>query len=147
MGLLTSMLGIDGIAGAAEGIVKSISGAIGKFIPDANTRLQVEAEVRKSVAEGLKSQYDAMSSVMTADANSDSQLTRNARPIVVYWSLGMITTIVGASLVGYADPMLVALAKVPDKLYEMIALGVGIFTAGRSAEKVASTISNAITKR
>jgi hypothetical protein len=141
--ILSSVLGMSGL----DGIVKSITEVVGKFIPDPTVKAQLEAEVRKIVAEGQKAQYDAMSTIMAADASSDSAFTRNARPVVVYWSLAVISSIVGASLFGVADPMIAALSQVPDKLYEMVAMGVGIFTAGRSAEKVATTVSKAIILR
>lgn len=147
MSFIGDLTGLGGVADAAQSAIKSITDLIEKFIPDPNLKLQMQTEAKQLLAQSQQEQYDAMSKVMVADSSSDSAYTRNARPTVVYWSLGMITLLTGASLVGYSDPMLHALAQVPDNLYQMITYGVGIYTGGRSLEKVGTVLAKAIAKR
>jgi hypothetical protein len=77
---------------------------------------------------------------MAADAQSGNKLTSSARPIVVYWSLALITVIVGAAPFGAARPILDALRDVPSELWTLLTAGIGIFMFGRSAEKAAANL-------
>lgn len=140
MSILASVLGIDGIAETAGKLIDTV----GKFIPDPNERMRMETEVKRIMAEAEKARFDASAQIMTADANSDSALTRNARPIVVYWSLGMMTLIVGVGAFGNAAPIIDALSKVPAELFDMIKWGVGIFAAGRTVEKTTTIATEAV---
>lgn len=147
MGILNSLIGLpdlSSVASAAGDITKTVGDVLGKFIPDANVKLQAQEEMQKVLAESQKAQYDAMAQVMSADSASDSKYTKNARPTVVYWSLAMITGIAVAGFFGHATPVITALAAAPDKLYDMITYGIGIYAAGRSTEKVAGVAGDVI---
>lgn len=148
--ILGGLLGgnaVSGLATAADGISKSVVEVIKRYVPDPDKQLEVEREVNASVANSLTAQVQASSAVMVADSQSGSKYTSAARPTVVYWSLFMITALVTLGIFGYAEPALRALQQVPDKLFEMITYGIGIFTGGRSLEKVASTIAGVIKRK
>jgi hypothetical protein len=76
---------------AIPAIIAAISGILNRIIPDPDKRLEAETEIQKALMQNQSAIYDAMKSVMAADAQSESWLTRNARPIVVMWCLAMIT--------------------------------------------------------
>jgi hypothetical protein len=106
-----------------------------KAIADPNERAKAQEEVTKALLENQAAIFEGMRAVMVADAQSESPLTRNARPVVVYWSLSVISLIVVAAAFGMAGPILDALKAVPDKLWDLMTYGIGAYVLGRSAEK------------
>jgi hypothetical protein len=63
------------------------------------------------------------------------------RPLVVAWSLAIITWIgVIAPLVGSADPTLAALVRVPSELWTLMTGGIGLYMAGKTATDVTKTL-------
>ena len=106
-----------------------------RAIPDPAERAKAQQEMTSILLENQGKIFDGMKEVMAADAKSESPLTRNARPIVVYWSLGVITLIVIGGVFGFAAPILDALKDIPDKLWDLMTYGIGAYVLGRSAEK------------
>jgi len=116
-------------------LVPKIIGLFDKVIPDADKRAEAQEALTKLLMENQGKLLDAAREVMVADAQSENKLTSSARPIVVYWSLSLITVIVLASPFGLATPILSALKEIPSDLWTLVTAGVGIFMFGRSAEK------------
>jgi hypothetical protein len=106
-----------------------------RAIPDPAERAKAQQEMTSILLENQGKIFDGMKEVMATDAKSESPLTRNARPIVVYWSLGVITLIVIGGVFGFAAPILDALKDIPDKLWDLMTYGIGAYVLGRSAEK------------
>ena len=106
-----------------------------RAIPDPAERAKAQQEMTSILLESQGKIFDGMKEVMAADAKSESPLTRNARPIVVYWSLAVITLIVIGGVFGFAAPILDALKDIPDKLWDLMTYGIGAYVLGRSAEK------------
>jgi holin (3TMs family) len=106
-----------------------------RAIPDPAERAKAQQEMTSILLENQGKIFDGMKEVMAADAKSESPLTRNARPIVVYWSLAVITLIVIGGVFGFAAPILDALKDIPDKLWDLMTYGIGAYVLGRSAEK------------
>jgi hypothetical protein len=136
-----------GIGPVVSSVAGSVSEVVKRFVPDPDKALEAQRAVQEAVANSMTAQMQAMQSVMTADSQSTSVYTSGARPTVVYWSLLMITVIVAMGAFGHADPALKALSQVPEKLWEMITYGIGIFAAGRTAEKMTDAVTGAIVKR
>lgn len=107
-----------------------------KLIPDPNKRLEAQNEIIKTVSEQEGKLYDAMKDVMVADSQSDSKYTKNTRPTLVYWSLGMVSLIIFLAPFGYDTAILLSLSKVPTELWQLMTVGIGAFTIGRSGEKM-----------
>lgn len=107
----------------------------------------VEApQASPSVPPATDAVVQTMASTMASDNASGNLLTRIQRPIVVLWSLGSITAIMGLALGGHSEPVLMALREVPDKLWDLITYGVGIYAAGRTVEKTAGVLVGAFKK-
>jgi hypothetical protein len=121
-------------------IIKLVLPVLDKVIPDTNARAKAGEEITQALIANQASLLDAAKTVMAADAASDNRLTSSARPIVVYWSLALITIIVGAAPFGLAKPILEALKDVPSDLWTLLTAGIGIFMFGRSAEKAAANL-------
>jgi hypothetical protein len=144
--MLTSFLGIDGAVKGVTDAVGKAEDVLLKYIPDGTVRAQASAEIDKAMAESVTARVNAQRDVMMADAHSDNWFTRAARPMVVYWSLTGITAIAVLGYMGKADPVAHALALVPDRMWDMVAAGIGIYTVARTAEKtVKSTVSTIAT--
>lgn len=121
-------------------IIKLVLPVLDKVIPDTNARAKAGEEITQALIANQAALLDAAKTVMAADAASDNRLTSSARPIVVYWSLALITIIVGAAPFGLAKPILEALKDVPSDLWTLLTAGIGIFMFGRSAEKAAANL-------
>lgn len=150
MSFITDIIGgvaTGGVSTMIQGVAGSVTEVVKRLVPDPDKQAELNHEVQIAVQGSITAQMQAMQSVMTADSQSDSKYTSGARPTVVYWSLGMISVIVGLGVFHMADPALEALQAVPDKLWEMITYGIGIFAAGRTVEKGVSTVTRAITRR
>jgi hypothetical protein len=121
-------------------VIKLVLPVLDKVIPDGSKRAQAQEEIHRALIENQAQLLDAAKTVMAADAQSGNKLTSSARPIVVYWSLALITVIVGAAPFGAAKPILDALRDVPSELWTLLTAGIGIFMFGRSAEKAAANL-------
>jgi hypothetical protein len=121
-------------------LIKLVLPVLEKAIPDTNARARAGEEITQALIANQASLLDAAKTVMTADAASDNRLTSSARPIVVYWSLALITIIVAAAPFGFAKPILDALKEVPSDLWTLLTAGIGIFMFGRSAEKATANL-------
>jgi hypothetical protein len=96
--------------------------------------LQTDAEIAKSKA-----------SVIIAEANSQSWLARNWRPIIVLM-LGYIV-FNNFILVPYLHTLNVPSLPIPDRLWDLIELSIGGYIAGRSLEKIVPSIADAISTK
>lgn len=92
-------------------------------------------ELRKMEADMQKATISAQSSIITAEATGESWLQRNWRPLVMLW----FAMLVGAYWFGWtpdnlSEPSIAA-------LFDIVQFGLTGYIAGRSAEKVAKTVS------
>ncbi len=123
-------------------LVGPITEALTKTIPDVNKRAEAQEAIQQAIVNSNDKALEAMSSTMAADAASDGILTRNARPIVVLWSLGMVSYLIFWPSQVVFD----AMRAVPDQLWNLISIGIGGYTLARTAEKVTSTIVKGVRK-
>jgi hypothetical protein len=117
---------------AIPAIIASVSGILNKIIPDANKRMEVEAEIQRALIANQAAIYDAMKDVMAADSASESMLTRNARPIVVMWCLVMITWVVVSPMFGLQVATIAAIKAVPSDLWNLVMVGIGGYILAKS---------------
>src|SRR5712664_1686370 len=127
---------LTGASAILQGVGASVNTILNKALPDANKVLDVAEKSAEAVARRDTALYTSMAQVMAADSASESWLTRNVRPIVVMWSLVNITVIECLAPTAYADKVISALGKIPDPLWNLCTYGIGIYAAGRSAEKI-----------
>jgi hypothetical protein len=139
MSLIGTILGLDGLPAAAGTIASSVGGVVQAEIAAGSTA----ADARQNA---LAERYKASATIAAADAKSDSWLTRITRPAMVWWAM---VTVSALCVTGYFDPLgaksaIGILNQVPDKFWEMIGGGTGVYFVGRTAEKVTSTIPSII---
>lgn len=112
-------------------IVETIGKVLERVIPDPNKRMEVELEMNKALIASQGQIYESMKDVMVADAQSESWMTRNARPATVFWSLGTISwvvisgTIDGLTGTHILQPTIQALKQVPSDLWNVVLVGIG----------------------
>ena len=125
------------------GALKPITGLIDDLHTSDEERLTLKVALDKIEAdlkvEGYK--YDtalaeARSSIIIAEAQSQSWLARNWRPITMLMFGGLILAI-ATGLTDVDD-----LAAVPDQLWRLLQIGIGGYIVGRSAEKIVPQVFN-----
>lgn len=89
---------------------------------------------------GYESQLlESKTSIITAEVQSQSWITRNWRPLMMLWFAGLV----GAHWFGYTPPNL------PEEqvmaLLEIVKYGISGYVIGRSGEKIAPKIVEALT--
>ena len=132
-----------GILSFLGGALKPITGLIDDLHTSDEERLTLKVALDKIEAdlkvEGYK--YDtalaeARSSIIIAEAQSQSWLARNWRPITMLMFGGLILAI-ATGLTDVDD-----LAAVPDQLWRLLQIGIGGYIVGRSAEKIVPQVFN-----
>jgi hypothetical protein len=123
-------------------ILSTVAPVLQKLIPDPDQRNRVQLELQQALAAQQAALVEAAKDVMVADAQSESWLTRNARPCVVFWALGCMTWIVAiAPVFGLVEATLGALKAVPDNLWNVMLVGIGGYTLARGIENGARSLS------
>lgn len=115
-----------------EAILGLILPVINKIIPDPQKQAEIQAEITKTLVQNQSAIFDAMKTVMAADAASEGWMTRNARPMTVFWCLGMMTWVVLSPIVGLQDATIKSIAAIPAELWNMSAAGIGAYILGKS---------------
>lgn len=142
------------IGGGVSGIVDSVSGVIDKFTLSKEEKqefqlemqsklMQIETELEKS----YRTELDSRKEIIKAEMAQGDLFTKRARPSIVYMGLIFILIIhviipVIAYFIG-TEPEKMPDITLPDQFWWAWGTVVGIYGAGRSAEKMG--ITNKIT--
>ena len=122
-------------------LIGSALGPLVKVIDDVHTSTEeklelklaltaVQNELAAAALDYEKSLNDAKASIIIAEAQSESWITRSWRPIT------MLTFVVLIVLIATGLMDTDALAAVPDELWQLLQIGIGGFLVARSAEKI-----------
>ena len=111
-----------------------------KVIPNADDRAKAQEEITRKLIENVAAIYDAMKTVMAADAASDGWMTRNARPAVVFWCLGMMTWVVASPIFDLQAATIQAVTAIPAPLWSLASYGIGAYILGKSGVDVAKAL-------
>lgn len=127
-------------------IVTAASGILDKFIPSADDKAkaqlalaQLQAEEILKLAELDATNAQTQAGVITAEAKSESWLTRNWRPITM-----MVFVFIIAFNYIVAPLFHLNALPIPVDMWDLLKLGIGGYVLGRSAEKLAPSIAGAI---
>jgi len=125
-----------------EKLIDPISTILDKVVPDADTKAKLAHEIATLADtqshEEIMAGIDQAKAVIVAEANSDSWIAKNWRPLTML----VFTFIVANNYILYpylslfwADaPEL----ELPVYLWDLLKIGLGGYVVGRSAEKVAT---------
>tara|TARA_R110000751_G_scaffold241516_2_gene341973 strand:+ start:418 stop:834 length:417 start_codon:yes stop_codon:yes gene_type:complete len=127
------------------GFLSGIIGPISSLVDNLHTSDEEKGQIKialdtmhKELAiESLKLEKalaEARSSIIVAEANSESWITRSWRPIIMLMFGGLICLI----STGLMD--VEALAAVPDRLWTLLSIGIGGYITSRGAEKIVPVI-------
>lgn len=124
-------------------LLQTVGPILAKLIPDPKAQADAQAEIIQALATQESAINDAMSKVMTADAASESWMTRNARPAVCFamiFLLFWISMFAPALDAIFGSKILVAtlqgLTQVPEQVWSTMMITIGGFMAARSVEKI-----------
>lgn len=141
--MLSKLLG-----GTAEKIIGAVGSAVDALHTSTDEKNQFKLKMAEIVSKSLseaeetaRQELKSKEAIITAEAKGDSWLQRNWRPLTMIW----FSVLVGAYWFGYTPVNLSA--DITMKLFDIIQLGLGGYVIGRSAEKIAPSIAEALTKR
>ena len=122
-----------------QALIGPLVDLVGKFIPDPQAKAAAQLEVLRMAQAGELAQLQAQVQVIAAEA-AGNWLQRSWRPMMMLFFAGLV----GARWFGYSAPGM-SEAEVLE-LWAIVKLGIGGYTIGRSVEKVAPAIAEAIKK-
>lgn len=120
-------------------LIPSLVALLGKLIPDPQARAEAQLKLVQMQQTGDLAELQAAVSVITAEA-SGNWLQRSWRPLMMLFFAGLV----GARWFGYSAPNM-SEAEVLE-LWGIVKIGIGGYTIGRSVEKVAPSIAQALQK-
>jgi Holin of 3TMs, for gene-transfer release len=110
---------------------------IGRFFPDPKEKAAAQLQVMQMAQNGELAQLNAALQVILAEANGN-WLQRSWRPLMMLFFAGLV----GARWFGYSAPNM-SEAEILE-LWNIVKIGIGGYTIGRSVEKVAPALAEAI---
>jgi hypothetical protein len=133
------------------GLIQTVAGGLldlgRKYIPDKDKQALFEKEVMTMQANLLAKQIDANveelkagSAAVVAEANGESWLQRNWRPMVMMVFTGLVVCYWFGIMPVNTDQTTIL------ELFSIVKVGLGGYVIGRSAEKVATTVAGALKK-
>lgn len=115
---------------------KLVSDTIGEFVEDPDERNRLQALIRTRVEERAQAALQGQIDIILAESRGESWLQRTWRPILM---LVIVAVVANNYLIApYAQAIFgVGLnLGLPDRLWDLMTLGVGGYIAGRSGEKI-----------
>lgn len=127
---------------AVTGLFGSLIGAIDDWHTSEEEKLEAKGKIfaaqgalLTTVFDYEKAQLEAQAEIVKAEAQGESFLQRSWRPIVMLVFVGLIV----ARWTGFTAPNLTP--ELESQLMVLVQIGLGGYVVGRSAEKVAKSIS------
>lgn len=110
---------------------------ISKIIPDKEKQNEAKLKLFELEQDGVLKEMESKSSVIKAEANSQSWLARNWRPILMLvFILILFNNYVLCSIFSTFGIKYVVM-QIPPNMWTLLEIGVGGYIGGRSAEKIA----------
>lgn len=119
----------------AAALIPALAKLLDRAIPDPEARARAQAELTQSLMMGELRELEAAAAVIRAEAEGESWLQRNWRPLLMCVFGAIVAN--NYILAPYMQALFsfsVALA-VPEPMWELLKLGVGGYILGRSGEK------------
>ena len=123
------------------GLGKQLLGVIDKSVQDKDLKERLKSELEKTILQNSMEFAKLQAQIITAEAKSESWLTRNWRPLVML----TFTALMVADWLGFTAPNLTPELKM--KLFDIIHVGLGGYVIGRSAEKVLPRVAQIVAPR
>jgi hypothetical protein len=114
---------------------------IRKIIPDQGEQSRIEAELSLALMQRAQEIESAAADVVKTEAASEHWITATWRPIVML----VLTSLIVARWLGYSAPGISEAEAL--KLWSIVEIGLGGYVIGRSAEKIAPVMAEAMRRR
>jgi len=129
------------IAALLPALVPILGDVIRRIVPDGEAQAKVEAELSLALMQRAQEIESAAAEVVKAEAQSEHWLTATWRPIVML----VLTSLIVARWLGYSAPGISEAEAL--KLWSIVEIGLGGYVIGRSAEKIAPVMAEAMKRR
>tara|TARA_Y100000593_G_C4261526_1_gene312437 strand:- start:324 stop:755 length:432 start_codon:yes stop_codon:yes gene_type:complete len=113
---------------------------------DKDKRAEIERELNMAVLNNANTIEQAASSIVLAEAKSESWLASSWRPIlmiiitmIIGWNF-LVAPLIELGVQLFTGNMIPLAIELPDQLWSLLMIGVGGYVGGRSLEKVAKNI-------
>lgn len=131
----------DALSTAVASVSNAFSTALNKIWPDANVEEQAKVEQIKMAFDSALAVFQGQVSIVLAEAQGESWLQKSWRPITM---LTFLVLVVG-HFFGIEGPNFTPADSA--NLFFLIQIGLGGYVVGRSAEKIAPAIVQALSKK
>ena len=126
------------IAALLPALVPILGDALRRIFPDAEARQKAEAEINAALIARAGELERAASDIVVTEAQSEHWLTACWRPIVML----TFTALIVARWLGYSAPGITEAEA--QRLWSIVEIGLGGYVIGRSVEKVAPQVAEAL---
>ena len=114
---------------------------IRRLVPDQGEQGRIEAELSIALMQRAQEIENAAADIVKTEAASEHWLTATWRPVVML----VLTSLIVARWLGYSAPGISEAEAL--KLWSIVEIGLGGYVIGRSAEKIAPVMAEAIKRR
>ena len=127
-------------------LIPAIAGLVGKVIdkavPDQAEAARLRGEMLTMLHTEGMAELEAQSKIILAEAQGASWLQRNWRPVLMLTVVAIIANnyLLAPYVNALFGPNSVPVLDLPERLWDLMTLGVGGYVVGRSAEKIAGTL-------
>ena len=111
-------------------ILPTLNNTIARIVPDRDEQQRLQSELAMALMASETELQNAAAKIVTAEAQGESWLQRNWRPMLMIW----FAVLVGAYWFGMTPPNL-SEERIGD-LFQLVQIGVGGYIVGRSGEKM-----------
>jgi len=123
------------IGALVSAIAPKLMDVVDKAVEDKDTALKLKADISAQLLSNDSEFTKAAAGVITAEAQGESWLQRNWRPLLMLW----FSILIGVYWFGFV-PVNMPITVV-EHLFSLVQLGVGGYVIGRTGEKIASTLA------
>lgn len=122
---------------AAAGLLTGNLGSIvGKFVADKDKALELEAELSSEFIEKANRLVDASRDVIVAEAQGESWMQRNWRPLTMLCFVFIIFNNYVLQPYVAAFGVMIPTLEIPNGMWALLNVGIGGYIASRGVEKV-----------
>lgn len=127
----------------AQTLLPMIFGTIDKAVPDKDKAADLKAQMQMALLNMDASATKAASDIIVAEAQGESWLQRNWRPtlMIVFTIVVANNYILAPYVQAMFDPGTAVHLPLPDRMWDLMTIGVGGYIAGRSGEKIVERLN------
>ena len=128
------------LLGAASPIISALFKTVDKVVDSKEEKEKIKAKIQEQALAGEMKEISTAANIILAEAKSESWLARSWRPLLMMVAIVIIAN--NYLLVPYANALFDfgIMLELPDALWTLLTIGVGGYSIGRSAEKVATNL-------